>query len=539
MNELDVIDVLSELNRELESNPLLEYVTILTIVNNKIRREKRRASETNKLSDELIDKLVSLYNNITKYLSGNESIIKLMTSNDMEPVYKQCKITKIDDLNDKVNFIKNNKKSVTVNEINNTYDCMEKTFSALQELVKRHAEKPKDSTVDVPEGKKNADEANKKKTEADVLAKDVKDLTDKIENIKKGTDENKRSATLALQRVKDGGLDIHERVKAMKEAYGPYEILLQREDDANKLLVSLKTKQTETVVIATEARNFAGKAQSANPGSTDATNADASAISAEQQVTVVNNLLASATTLITEITDNLSNTKKLADEANKVITDFYDALGINADYAQLMSLSFNVTQLIDRLNRNVEILGNREIKLIKELIQGLFEYLRVNHKFKYNGAGGLLAGTFGYGSIGADTDFTSKELEDYITNSEKPIRRDNNKKLKILSLYMQVLIKISTYIYVHENPTAPKPDENTNIFGNLTKDFEKNTMTVGDNTILYEGKKYANAIKKGSGASLNIEDNSGTFMLMGGNSMYYAKYMKYKAKYMKLKSKSD
>lgn len=301
-----------------------------------------------------------------------------------------------------------------------------------------------------------------------------------------------------------------------------------------KILDSFKTKQIETTAKATDARFLAEKVKSANPGSTDATNADLSATSAEQQVTVVDKLLVSATALIKEITDNLSNTKTLTSEADKVITDLYNTLGINADYKQL--ISFKLTNLKDRLNTNIRILEKREIKLIKELIQGLFEYLRANHNFKYNGAGGLLTGTLGYGSINADKDFTSKELEDYMTNSEKPIIKNNNQKLKLLSLYMQVLIKISTYIYENENPTEPKPNENTNILGNLTKDFEKKIKLVGDHTILYNGKKYEEAIKKGSGVLLYIEDDSGTYKLMGGNSMYYEKYLKYKTKYMKLKT---
>jgi len=141
MDKPYIIDVLTDLNRELETNPLLEFVTMMTIANNKIKRERRRAKEENTLSDEQIDKLVSLYNNIKNYVSSNDLIVKLMVSSDMEPVYAQCGITKIDDLDNKVNAIKNNKRSTSMNEFDNVYGCMEKTFVSLQEVIKRFVAK--------------------------------------------------------------------------------------------------------------------------------------------------------------------------------------------------------------------------------------------------------------------------------------------------------------------------------------------------------------------------------------------------------------
>ena len=135
MNKPDIIDVLTNLNKELENNPLLEFVAMIKIANNKIKRERQKTKESNILSEVQINKLLSLYNNLKNYLSTNDSVIKILSSKDMEPVFKQCGIKKIEDLDDKVNRIRYNKQNLNINEFNNVYECIEKTFDSLQQVV--------------------------------------------------------------------------------------------------------------------------------------------------------------------------------------------------------------------------------------------------------------------------------------------------------------------------------------------------------------------------------------------------------------------
>ena len=135
MNKPDIIDILTNLNKELETNPLLEFVAMIKIANNKIKRERQRTKESNVLSEVQIDKLLSLYNNLKNYLSTNDSVIKILGSKDMELVFKQCGIKKIEDLDDKVNRIKYNKQNLNINEFNNVYECIERTFDSLQQVV--------------------------------------------------------------------------------------------------------------------------------------------------------------------------------------------------------------------------------------------------------------------------------------------------------------------------------------------------------------------------------------------------------------------
>ncbi len=135
MNKPDIIDVLHDLNKELESNHLLEFVAMMTIANNKIRRERKKAKDSNVLSSEQIDKMQSLYSNIKNYLATNESVIKLIPSPDMKTVYKHCGFSKIEDLDDKVNKINANRDTVTKDEFDSVYGCMDRIFSSLQEAV--------------------------------------------------------------------------------------------------------------------------------------------------------------------------------------------------------------------------------------------------------------------------------------------------------------------------------------------------------------------------------------------------------------------
>ena len=133
----DIIDVLQDLNRELKSNPMLEFVTIMTIINNKIKRERKQLREQNLVSQDKIDKLLSLYSNIKSYIADNDSIIKSISGSSSDTINKPCNISKLDDLENKINYVSTNRDTITVSEFDEIYNCMETTYQLLKEAVEK------------------------------------------------------------------------------------------------------------------------------------------------------------------------------------------------------------------------------------------------------------------------------------------------------------------------------------------------------------------------------------------------------------------
>jgi hypothetical protein len=135
MNKPDIIDVLYDLNRELESNPLLEFVATIAIVKSKIRRERERLEEENKISDTQITNLISLYRKLTDYIKDKETDIKKLP--DMSKIYSQCKITKFDELDNKVENYRLNRNQVSISDFDNLYKCIDDTLSELMDAVSK------------------------------------------------------------------------------------------------------------------------------------------------------------------------------------------------------------------------------------------------------------------------------------------------------------------------------------------------------------------------------------------------------------------
>jgi ribosomal protein S15P/S13E len=137
MNKPDIVDVLHDLNRELESNPLLEFVATMAIVKSKIRRERERLEEENKISDTQINNLVSLYQNLQNYIKANTSDIAKITGVNLKNIMSYCKITKFDDLDKKIDYMKLNRNTTSVSDFDNLYKCIETTLQELTKEIKK------------------------------------------------------------------------------------------------------------------------------------------------------------------------------------------------------------------------------------------------------------------------------------------------------------------------------------------------------------------------------------------------------------------
>jgi hypothetical protein len=517
MTKTDIIEVLHDLNDELVANPLLEYLSVLTIINNKITREKKKALETKEISNDLINKVVSLYTNITTYLSGNDTIIKLINSQDMQNVYDQCKIKNFDDLNDKIYFIQNT--NVTLSEINNVYDCMEKTFIALQNLVELHTHNSQNNS------------------DVNHIINEIHNSLQKIVKFGNDVHTNNKSTEESLKRVQDSNYPLYDRVNNMKAIKGASDIVMRIKTDAEKEILTIQSKIANAKILSEQARKFAEKVKSRDSNSAYALNADKKATEIEQQLKNCETYLSNGQSTVATIEQKSKEIYTHTIEAQKVIDDVYNRLGINADYEQLYGQNFTITQLIDRLNQNIKMLGDREISMITILIKQLFEYLRAKHDFKYNGTGGSLTGLFGTSGIGADTDFKLNELKDYMADVSKPIIKNKDEKLKILCMYMEILVNISIYINAHFASSVVTGSEK-NVFAVLTKDFYTKTQLIKSLGNIYNNEPYEEAIKEGSGLNFFIKDVSGVINLAGGNftdDLYLNKYKKYKTKYIKLK----
>lgn len=558
MNKADIVDVLFDLNRELETNPFLEFVTMMTIANNKIKRERRRAKEANTLSDEQIDKLVSLYDNIKNYLLSNDSILRLMGSTDMEPVYAQCGIKKIDDLDNKVITIKNNKHSTTINEFDNVYYCMEKTFGSLQELVNKSSTKataslpaptgllPTPPAVFVPpvglplptalplsDAQKkaskitlNLEKLNEKKSKISEIFKIRLKLLEKIE----AHEAIKKIDKYLI--VQDTAKEFNERNTNMISLSNIYDNIYLIKLEMTKTKDELVTIMNDINKIRSDTAKLLGKIKSLEPTTALTSLSEASGKKIDEFAVKFENIVEAAKKLETDVDAKVNAAQIAAKTAKKIIDNYYKSLGIDSDYENMISGAMTDQELINLLNKNITDLGACKIKLLPELIQGLFYYLRKNCAFKSYGTAGDDTKLIGYEAEGADKDFSLSDLRKYKANMSGV-----SNKQKILSLYFYILVQISGQIYYNKNRGIVL---NSNVLDSMKTYFPTNNMLINDTSIKYPSKIYTEAIKKNSGASFYINiSGSGVIGLLGGGANdsdpYYKKYMKYKAKYMKLK----
>jgi hypothetical protein len=138
----DFIDSLNELNNEMGNNPLLEFIAILSVAKYKIRKQREKIAREKNVSMQHIQELLSLYEKIKNYFDDNKDIISSIPQDKLEKIFSHCGMTKLEDLDNKVNEIRNNNK-ISNSDFDSIYECMEKIYGSLQDAIREIANTPK------------------------------------------------------------------------------------------------------------------------------------------------------------------------------------------------------------------------------------------------------------------------------------------------------------------------------------------------------------------------------------------------------------
>ena len=108
MSNKNLLNILYDFNEEIGYNPLFEFITIVTIIENKIKNEISHLKKKEKMSDTTqLENLISLFNNIKIYINSNEELLKTI-SKDKINIYEQCKISNFEEMEQQIKIIKYN-----------------------------------------------------------------------------------------------------------------------------------------------------------------------------------------------------------------------------------------------------------------------------------------------------------------------------------------------------------------------------------------------------------------------------------------------
>lgn len=549
MDNAKIMDLLLDINGRLDKITLEEFLNVMTLVDKKIKSERVKIKESKTLSEAEIAKLISLYENIKnylfdifsvnednlssvkkltllhekikKYLSSNDSIIKQIASAEMEQINKQCEIVNLDDIDEKINNIKENSKTISIDEFDAIYECMENTLKLLYETVNKIKKIP--TLLDDTLIKKDEERI------MEIIEQLKKD--NQIFNEKKEITKNEKS----LATNSDTKIPLLDKVIPMVKIGKIYEKIIERIEQVNVNINELKSliDKIEDFIEQTKKKKLSDK--------------DNTFI--KDIIEQMRKYKIEAINLYREI----ENSKKEI-ESNK--NEAYDNLaGIGLikydDYNDYKNIAGSdetkiIAPLSDELirevlNNNIRLLGNITLEELYYIIDKVKNYLFANHHFISKGLLGVL------------WNFTKNDLDKYIENPKQgeynsswPVKDINVPPLpnpvQMIALYLKVLINISSIIFKELRINLQDDD---NLRTTLKTFFVDNNSYKNQkvSTFKYNGKDFEDAIKKDSGCNFYIGYDTSKikpeseYFLMGGdkyNDIYLKKYIKYKQKYINI-----
>lgn len=547
MDNGKIMDLLLDINERLDKITLEEFLNVMTLVNTKIKSERAKLKESKTLSERETNKLVSLYENIKnylfdifsqnedklssvkkitllqekikKYLSSNNSTINQIASTEMDQINKQCEIVKLDDIDEKINNIKENSKTISIDEFDAIYECMEKTLKLLYETVnkinqispildKKSIKKDEERVVEIIKQLEKVNQIfNKKKgivEEQLILAINSDDEIPLVEKVSPMIKIGKIYEKI-IEHIKEISININELKSLIDKSEEFIEQIKKGKlsDEDNIFIKDIKEKMSK---YAIEANDLEIKIENSK-----------------------NNI---------EINKNKAY-DNLAGRGLIKYEDYNNYINIAGSDEKKIVAPLNDEFIREVLNNNIRLLGNITLEELYYIIDKVKNYLFANQHF------------ISKGILGVKWNFTKNDLDKYIenpkqgvNNSSWPVKDTNVPPLpncvQLIALYLKVLISVSDLIFKELRISL---QDNDNLRTTLKTLFVDNNSykNVKVNTFKYNGKDFKDAIKKDSDCNFYIDDdNSKTkpesqYFLSGGNKYndtYLKKYIKYKQKYI-------
>jgi hypothetical protein len=565
MNNANIIDVLSDMNEQLDKISLSEFLSVMTLVSKKIKSERDKLKESKTLSEKEINTLILLYekikkylfdifsldnNNLTpvnkllllqekfkKYLFLNNDTIEQISVKEMDTINKQCKIVKFDDIDEKINNVKEHGKTISIDEFDAIYECIQNTLNLLKQSVNKIQEtallptSPTSSSqlLNLFEEKKTLIEQNEER-----IMKIIKQIKNyyKIFNAKEEITKEK----LDLAMGTDIMIPLNDKVLSIIEIKKIHEKITKykKQVDLNMDDLSMLISETKDNIEKTK----------------DYILSDTDNVFIQDTMQKLSEYTTQSHDLNTKITDCYNHITKYKDEAYDNLAgtgiikyeDYNNYKNIAGSDEEKKQSPLGDESIHIVLNNNIRLLKNATLEELYYVIDRVKNYLFTHQHF------------ISKGILGTQWNFTKGDLNKYIENPKKGINNstwpvaDSNvpplpNPVQMIALYLKVLINISNGIFEAEGQTLR---DNVNLRSVLKAMFVDNEInkTKSINSYKYNGLNYLDAIKKNSGCKFYIDfDNKkirpdSEYLLMGGKSydaIYLKKYIKYKSKYVKLK----
>jgi len=559
MTDVKIIDVLSDLNEQLDKITLSEFLSVMALVGKKIKSERSKLKESKTLSEKEIDKLVSLYENIKnylfdifssndeklssvekmtllheqikKYLAINDDAIRDISPEEIDTINKQCPNIKFEDIGEKISDIKARSDSVSIDEFDGIYECMENTLNLFKQAVNK-IQHTKSGDLTSTDSKFVNKKLIRKEEEIIEL---LKELNKKYQIFKGRNDLVEEIVGLATSA--DASIELENKVSSMVKIGKIYEQIT-----IHKKQVEKDVEKTSSLIA--EILDYIEKIEKIEKKTlTDLD--DIYIKETKEKMLKYTSELEKLNTDIDTYREDIEKNKikaydNLAGTGIIKYDNYNDYKNIAGSDQDKMVTNLSDESIREILNNNIRLIGNETLEELYYIIDQVKNYLFAHQHF------------INKGMIGVQWNFSRDDLNKYIENPKKGVNNstwptgDSNvpplpNSVQMIALYLKVLINISDYIF-KELGQKLKDDDNLRItLKTMFVDNESHKNQI-INKYKYDGKEYKDAIKKDSGCNFYIEQDrtkikpESEYLLTGGKSniVYLRKYIKYKTKYIKI-----
>jgi len=158
----NIVDLLYSLQNDLENLSFDEFLLITKLIQNKIDNKSQKINYSREINDKTIEELYNIYENIKQFWNDNHELLNKLNNNK---IFKFCNLSSIQDIENKLQYIYDNKYSITHNDINEVYSCLNNILNSMKDEVTNN------SKIKIPKDSKSVEtitppEDHKKKTEA-------------------------------------------------------------------------------------------------------------------------------------------------------------------------------------------------------------------------------------------------------------------------------------------------------------------------------------------------------------------------------------
>jgi hypothetical protein len=157
----NIVDLLYSLQNDLDNLSFDEFLLITKLIQNKIDNRSQKINYLREKNDKAIEELYNMCENIKQFWNENHELLNKLNNNT---IFNFCNLSSIQDIDNKLQYIYNNKDSITHNDINEVYLCLNNILNNMKDEVTNN------SKIKIP---KNTEDVKK---DAEDIKKDSEDV---------------------------------------------------------------------------------------------------------------------------------------------------------------------------------------------------------------------------------------------------------------------------------------------------------------------------------------------------------------------------